>query len=161
MQTTRCSCGAKLPRSNSRATHRYIVSTPECWACYGVVLAREYEDPALFGAVHQLTVDAYAAQHPADQPPKSLLCHLVGLQAAIACGHDQTAAREALKAFVENRATFPMLAAPIDLGPLTVVDVADARTPQWHCDIVRRWASQVWLAWSDQHAAIAALRAGT
>lgn len=40
-------------------THRYLESSPGCWAAYGEVLAREYSDPAYF-QVHRLTVDAYA-----------------------------------------------------------------------------------------------------
>ena len=47
-------------------THQYMASSPGCWNAYGEVLAREYENPMLFGAVHRLTVDAYALQHPGD-----------------------------------------------------------------------------------------------
>lgn len=44
-------------------THKYMQSTPGCWAAFGRVLAREYGDQRYF-AVHRLTVDAYAIQHP-------------------------------------------------------------------------------------------------
>ena len=44
-------------------THPYYGCSPACWARYGEVLAREFQDPAYFG-LHQLTVDAYAVQHP-------------------------------------------------------------------------------------------------
>ena len=47
-------------------THKYMLSSSGCWKAYGELLAREYENPMLFGAVHRLTVDAYALQHPGD-----------------------------------------------------------------------------------------------
>jgi len=43
-------------------THAHIGATASCWALYGEVLAREFENPDLF-AIHQLAVDACAVQH--------------------------------------------------------------------------------------------------
>jgi Family of unknown function (DUF5946) len=156
---TACVCGAVLPQCEVRATHGYIPSTPECWWTFGEVVAREFEDPALLDAVHQLTVDAYAAQHPAGQPPKSLDAHLVSLYVALERGRDPSEAREALKNFVETPTLFPELPVPANLGPLTIADVAAASHEQ-HCETVRRWAQQVWSAWSESHARIAALLDG-
>ena len=62
-------------------THRYMQSTPGCWAAFGRVLAREYEDQRYF-EVHRLTVDAYAVQHPGipgRQSIQSVAFHLVRL----------------------------------------------------------------------------------
>ena len=62
-------------------THRYMESSPGCWAVYGEVLAREYSDPAFTG-VHRHTVDAYAVQHPgkpSQQSIRSVGIHLVRL----------------------------------------------------------------------------------
>ena len=56
-------------------------SSPSCWAAYGEVLAREYNDPA-FMAAHRLTVDAYAVQHPGRPSPQSIqsvALHLISL----------------------------------------------------------------------------------
>jgi hypothetical protein len=156
--TSSCACGAVLPRCEVRATHRYIVTTPECWEKFGEVLAREYESAALFGAVHQLTVDTYAAQHPAGQPAKSLDVHLASLCALLERGSPANRP-EAVKRFVQTRASFPELPVPANLGPLTVADVAATSLDQ-HCDMVRRWARQVWSAWSDSHPAIAAMLDG-
>jgi Family of unknown function (DUF5946) len=153
--TSSCACGVVLPCCEVRATHRYIVTTPECWGMFSEVLAREYENPTLFGSVHQLTVDTYAAQHPSGQPAKSLDAHLASLCALLERG-DHPNRPEALKRFIQSRTSFPELRVPGNLGPLTVADVA-AASPQEHCEIVRRWARQVWSAWSDSHATIAAL----
>lgn len=53
------SCGAEA-ENLSGATHQYLLSTSGCWAKYGELLAREYSDFS-YMAVHNLTVDAYAA----------------------------------------------------------------------------------------------------
>lgn len=55
-------CKGMFPTLNG-PVHKYMESTPGCWATFGRVLAREYEDQRLFG-VHRLTVDSYAVQHP-------------------------------------------------------------------------------------------------
>ncbi len=154
---TTCSCGAALPRIASDVTHRYIVSTPECWACFSEVVGREYGNPALFGAVHQLTVDAYAAQHPQSQPAKSLVGHLVSLYTTVECSADQREGRDTLKRFVESRKSFPELTPPSDLGPLTIADVLASDSPDLHRETVRRWALQVWRAWQNEHPTIIAL----
>jgi hypothetical protein len=121
------------------------------------VLAREYQDALLFGAVHQLTVDTYAAQHPVDQPAKSLVSHLVSLHTIVAEGSDQVAGRNALLRFVSGRKEFPALSPPTELGPLTVLDVANAESFDAHVDVVRRWARQIWDAWFHHHDLIASL----
>jgi Family of unknown function (DUF5946) len=156
--TSSCACGALLPRAEVRATHRYILSTPECWGKFGEVLAREFENGALFAAVHQLTVDTYAAQHPLGQPAKSLDAHLASLCALLERG-SPTSRPEALKPFIQSRTSFPALRVPADLGPLTVANVAAASLDE-HCEMVHRWARQVWSAWRDSHATIAALLDG-
>jgi len=38
-------CGGTFPLLGG-PVHRYMESSPGCWAAYGVVLAREYSDPA-------------------------------------------------------------------------------------------------------------------
>jgi hypothetical protein len=55
-------CHALFPDVDG-PVHRYMESSPGCWASYGEVLVREYTEPSYFG-VHRLTVDAYAVQHP-------------------------------------------------------------------------------------------------
>ena len=42
---------------------RYLESSPGCWAKFGALLTREYEN-AQYRTVHELTVDVYALQHP-------------------------------------------------------------------------------------------------
>ena len=63
-------CGALVPQQDG-PTHRYMESSPGCWAIYCEVLAQEYSDIA-FATAHRLTVDAYAVQHPGTPSPQSI-----------------------------------------------------------------------------------------
>ncbi|MGI8574907.1 MAG: DUF5946 family protein [Egibacteraceae bacterium] len=93
MATSTCrGCGLALAATGGPA-HRYIPSSPECWAVYGEVLAREYSDPAIFAGAHELSVDTYAVQHAAGDPASSLTTHLVGLHLSLERGmaHDRIA----------------------------------------------------------------------
>ena len=60
-------CGARVPKMDG-PTHRYMEASPGCWHVYGQVLARDYTDPFL-RAVHRLTTDTYAVQHPGRPSP--------------------------------------------------------------------------------------------
>lgn len=152
-------CGLRLPKQGG-CTHRYIVSSPECWGIFGVVLSREYENALLYGAVHQITVDAYAAQHTTQHPAKSLVSHLLSLYCSIALGKKQHLARDALVRFVNSRQDFPTLTPPRDLGPLTVIDVFNAPSDEEHIRIVKAWGRQIWDAWHEHHDLIASLVVG-
>jgi uncharacterized protein DUF5946 len=64
VELSRCvGCDGMFPTIDGPA-HRYMKSSAGCWEVYGEVLSREYSDPA-FWAVHRLTADTYAVQHPA------------------------------------------------------------------------------------------------
>jgi Family of unknown function (DUF5946) len=156
---TVCGCGLTAPATGG-PTHRYIVSTPECWATYGRVLARQYENYAALGGIHQMTVDAYAVHHPWRQPAKSLVGHLLSLYITVGLGRDAVAARDVLRRFVESGPMFLHLSPPRDLGPLTVRDVAEARSFDQHITAVNAWAKQLWEAWSDSHELIVDLAIG-
>lgn len=73
-------CGGRFLNGNG-PVHRYMESSPGCWAAYGDVIAREYSESAL-ADVHRLSVDSYAAQHPGRPSPqsmKSVGVHLIRL----------------------------------------------------------------------------------
>src|SRR5690606_31620011 len=77
-------CGGLFPVIDG-PTHRYMLCSPGCWACYGEVLAREYDD-VLYWRVHGMTVDTYAVQHPGDGSPqavRSVALHLISLCAVL------------------------------------------------------------------------------
>lgn len=144
-------CGAMAPDVEG-PTHRYMASSPGCWAIYGEVLAREYSN-ALYAKNHRLTVDAYAVQHPGQpsrQAIRSVCLHLSALCAVHEHWmppHEATALLQRLA----DRNDYVWLEPPASLGDLTVADVHAAATPQEHLRRVEEWASSAWSAWSPHH----------
>jgi hypothetical protein len=138
-----------LPAGSRLGTHRYFNASPECWAVFGEVLAAEYSDATLFAAVHQLSVDSYAAQHAGGaHPHKSVAIHLVGLSLVLEAGLRPTDVPTRLQALATATVTWPELAVPSAPWTLTVLDVALADEP---AITVRAWAEEVWQAWKNAH----------
>jgi hypothetical protein len=142
--------------------HPYFGAAPGCWALYGEVLARAYEDRR-FAPRHQLTVDAYAAQHPGRSDDRravqSVAVHLIGLHLALeptpaTVGRDVT---PLLRAAADRSVEFRALPRPTHLGAVTVIDVHAASAtgdPDAYLAAVRRWANAVWAAWAAHHAEV-------
>jgi hypothetical protein len=151
--TTRCiGCGGAVPRMDG-PTHRYMESSPGCWHLYGLVLAREYADPA-FGVLHRLTVDAYAVQHPGHPSPQSIQSVSVHLLSLCLVLERNLAAAYATRVMAEaTRAKdrFVWLTPPESLGEVTVAAVAGAAAAHEHAERVRAWARSAWAAWSPHH----------
>jgi Family of unknown function (DUF5946) len=145
-------CKAKLPAIVG-ATHEYMESTPSCWAAFGRVIAKEYSDPQFF-AVHRLTVDAYAVQHPGKpsrQSIQSVGVHLVRLCLFLEHGLEPEKANDAMLAAAKLKSTYHWLEPPASLGRLTVSDVDAATNAEHHKVLVRQWAEQMWQVWSAHH----------
>ena len=148
-------CGALVPDGDG-PTHRYLGASPGCWALIGEVWAREYSD-VRYGSVHQLSVDAYAAQHPGTPSPQtiqSVTVHLVGLCAVFELGCKPYEATKAIQQAERHKHQFVWLDPPSSLGPITIVDVHGAQDPTEHVDRVERWARNVWQAWAPHHATV-------
>ena len=133
-------------------THPYIGASPACWATFGEVLAREFEN-VTFGRVHRHTVDVYSVQHPGTDERRqrqSVALHLVGICHWLE--HD--IGMERLNAITQRLAdsdrAWPWLDPPTAY-PMTVVDVLQARDGPEHVRLVRRWAETTWDAWSRVH----------
>jgi len=158
MKTIPCvGCGAQFPDVTG-PTHRYIESSPGCWAAYGEVLAREYGDPA-FGRVHRLTVDAYAVQHPGQPSPQSIqsvAVHLMSLCLVLEQGRSMEQATEAIGRAVKGKQDFVWLNPPAGRGAVTVNDVLGTTDAEAHVAMVGQWAKSAWEAWSPHHAQIRA-----
>jgi Family of unknown function (DUF5946) len=137
-------------------THRYMESSPGCWAAFGEVLAREYSDPA-YMAVHRLSVDTYAIQHPGTpsrQTIQSVGLHLIRLGLLLEHGIDSRLANEAMLTASKIKHTFKWLEPPASLGAITVAEVAAASTVEAHVKTVNEWARATWQAWAPHHATI-------
>lgn len=163
MNQTACpGCGALFPNIEG-PVHRYIESSPGCWAAYGEVLEREYADPAYF-AVHQHTVDAYAVQHPgrpSKQANQSVAVHLMSLCLVLEHGLELERAPRAIQAIVGTKKDFGWLTPPDEPFSITVADLKDARDLVAHHAAVRAWARSAWQAWSSHHTVIRAWIAET
>lgn len=140
-------CGVSLVPTDG-PTHRYLESSPACWAKYGELLAREYSDPR-YMAAHQLTVDAYAIQHPGTPSPQSIqsVClHLISLYAALEREIPASLMPALRKQCVHSNA-FSWLEPPANRGVLTVLHALTAQTADEHIERVREWAESAWDAW--------------
>jgi hypothetical protein len=158
-KSVRCpGCGSLFPDTEG-PTHCYIESSPGCWAAYGEVLAREYSNPALFGQVHRLSVDAYAVQHPGQPSPQSIqsvALHLISLCLMVEYGATPQTATTALREGARAKGRYLWLPPPASLGSLTVADVWSAKEATAHRFLVQQWAATVWSAWSVHHSTIRA-----
>jgi len=147
------SCGAKIPPSLTGASHAYLDASPGCWARFNDVLAREYSDFRYF-AVHSLTVDAYAAQHPgaeSRQTIRSINFHLLSLYAYY-YGHRELYELSQLKqqlATLKQQFQWPTI--PGDFGELTINDIWATETEQQHREAVSLWGKSVLDCWYDYH----------
>jgi hypothetical protein len=65
-----------------------------CREQYGECLALEFQEPAVFGAVHHVTVLCYNLQHPRDFSPKALAWMRSSLRAVIEGNVSPVALRE-------------------------------------------------------------------
>lgn len=153
------SCSAVTPLSTTGITHAYLGASSGCWARFGEVLAREYADLQYF-AVHPLTVDAYAVQHPGKESPQtvnSINLHLASLHAYYR-NHLALHELAALKGRLANfKSQFQWLEPPEDLGELTVNEVWAATTAQEHRTVVLQWGEIMLECWHKHDRYIAAL----
>jgi hypothetical protein len=149
-------CGASFPQRDG-PTHRYMESSPGCWAAFGEVLAREYSDPS-YSRVHRLTVDAYAVQHPGRPSPQSIqsvALHLISLCLTLEQGiDDMFTATDSIRAAAETKHRFRWLPPPPSLGAITIADVVGSSNGEDHERRVRVWAAAAWTAWSEHHGVI-------
>ena len=148
--TDRCpGCGIVAP-SDGGPTHAYLGSSAGCWRRYGEILAREFQEPEWF-ASHQITVDAYAAQHPGvpeRRSAQSVALHLTTLGLIFERDFDPADAPKLHKRMA-HRPDYSWLEPPSMEGTSTVLDVLGARDPDEHERLFRRWGREIWDAWGD------------
>lgn len=150
-------CGVELPGSAEPWDPRSLASEA-CHALYGEVAGFETRHVVELGRWHQLLVDTYAAQHVGERTRLiGTAFALIGLHLALEAGWDGLAVRDAHQDLAQRYRAWPAFPAPERRGALTVLDLALASTPEEHVERLRAWATDVWAAWVDSHAAVAAL----
>ena len=145
-------CGGRYPAMPAGEAHPYIGASPACWAAFGEVLAREFQNPA-YGWIHRHTVDAYTVQHPGlddRRQRQSVALHLIGLCHWLEHGLETEHMNRVTQRLANSEAAWPWLDAP-DAYELTVLDVLAATSGEEHGRYVRRWGESVWEAWSEHH----------
>lgn len=136
-----------------------MLASTGCWARFGDVLAREYQNPALMH-IHALTVDAYAVQHPGVSGPQtiqSLNVHLASLYAHFQHQVPLEALADVRRRVVAHKTRMQWLTPPDHAHTVIVNDVWPIQSEEGHVAAVRRWASAALSHWRDYHDIIADL----
>ena len=148
-------CGARFPAAESTETHEYIGASPACWAAFGELLAREFQD-ASYGWIHRHTVDVYTVQHPgADgrRQRQSVALHLIGLCHWLEHGLEMSQLNVLTQRLAAERRDWPWLHPP-SAYEHTVLDVLAATNGEEHGRHVRTWGESTWSAWQAHHEVI-------
>jgi len=145
-------CGLGLPKREQARYDGGFNTSPECWEVFTEVLGKEFSNAVLFGQVHQLTVDAYAAQHAGgNHRDKSVVIHLCGLHFVLDRGLRPTAVAPLLQRLAESVKTWPHFGPPVAPWAMTIFDVGITESVPDHTRMVRAWAASVWQAWKEHH----------
>ena len=134
-------------------THAYMLSSPACYASFCALLAAEYATPELM-AVHRLTVDTYAVQHPGlatdRRAVQSVGLHLARLMWQLTRPRPPAETNAVMLDFSKRKATLKALDPPASFA-MTVADVAAYAGTPAHSAHVRAWAAATWQDWSQAH----------
>ena len=136
--------------------HKYMKSSPGCWAIYGEILAKEYSDRSFFD-IHRLTVDAYAVQHPGGRDRQSIQSvgvHLIRLYFFLECSLSPERANTSMLEAGKRKKEFTWLAPRKCMGNITAADIHKASSMEEHKELVFMWAREVWNAWAEHHQTI-------
>lgn len=146
-------CGALFPPFNG-SIHRYMTSSPGCWAAFGEILQRFYGNDAASDA-HRISVDAYAVQHPGTPSPQSIQSvtgHLVNLCLMFEYEiRDPAWRRGMIKAVTRYSDQFNWLEPPSQNGTITVADLLPITDTQVLHEKSIVWARSIWDSWHEYH----------
>jgi hypothetical protein len=147
-------CGGLVPDEDG-PTHRYMTASPGCWRIYTELGAAGMP----LGPLSGLTVDAYAVTHPGLPGPQStpsVWIHLLTLCFVLERGWPTERAVRLRRLAADDFAGWRWLERPTSMGEVTVVDVADAASPEVAPELVGRWIEGAWAAWSVHKPAVRA-----
>lgn len=132
------------------SVHRYMTSSAGCWGGFGEVLAGDYSSRERM-CVHQVVVDAYAAQHPGDgsmpQQVQSVGLHLMTLCLFLEQGTDP-ALGAVLHRKMVRKPSFTRLERT-GVGELTWRHLPKSGDPDTFREAAYGWATSVWRTYQD------------
>jgi len=148
-------CGALLARIDG-PTHRYMTSSPACWAAFTTLGA--LQPPPVNTPFGALLVDAYAVQHPgtpSNQTINSVAIHLMVLYGVLVRGDAPDQAlelrqRPGRRTRVPKHERFHWLTPPSFGSVLTVADVLHADESA-RPRVMEAWVRAVWSVWAQVH----------
>jgi hypothetical protein len=147
-------CGLRLPRLNDGVTNPQVYASAECQRlCHELSLYTLSHGDEFF--IHQVAVDAYAAQHsgPASKPI-TVAFALIGLCLLLERDHTGKAVQRAHKRLADRSRQWPSFDPPAHRGSVTVADVLRAEPGIERDSALMRWASSVWAAWEPGQQAV-------
>ena len=159
MQTEKCiACGLETERING-PVHKYLISSPGCWAKFGEILVREYENYE-YMSVHALTVDTYTLQHPGTENPQTINSanvHLASLYSYFELGKPISELSKVKQDLEKYKDQFVWLEPPGDVSEITVASILKSESPSEHRESVVNWATYIYEKWETHHSRIASL----
>ncbi|WP_411891844.1 DUF5946 family protein [Yoonia sp. SDW83-1] len=145
-------CGSALKRIDG-PTHKYMMSSPACFALFNRLLACEYSDSSL-QMTHRLTVDTFAVQHPGRGQQRreiqSVGLHLARIYLQLNRLRSPEQANDIMLGLGKHKATLVYLEPPTVFS-MTVAEVADFAGTPLHARRVTEWAAAAWKDWSAHH----------
>jgi len=110
------------------------------------------------GFIHQLIVDAFAAQQAtAKTKPIRLAFALIGLYLHIEKGYSGKQVQQVHTRLARNRRSWPAFKLPKDRGDVTVSDVLEAPPRPERDAAIERWSLSVWNAYRESHEQVSRL----
>jgi len=122
---------------------------PDCAALRDALMARDFEQPALYWKYHRMAIDAYCVQHAAYvKSAKSLAAHLCGLCVALEQGN-HAGAMEGIQRWLSTNPKLDKPELPRFRGSVTIGDVYGKNDPIEYRRAVEVWARSAWEAYHD------------
>jgi Family of unknown function (DUF5946) len=150
-------CGAALPAIPDGVTHRYMESSPACWAAFTALGTAE--KPLEGMPFDAMLVDAFAVHHPgtpSDQSLQSVAIHLMVLYGVLERDFKPEQAlwlrqRPGRPSRTPKHARFHWLTPPDLHSRLTASTVAAGATPLERSELAEAWIREVWDLWKRAH----------
>jgi hypothetical protein len=150
-------CGLQLPGLRDETPIPQVNASAECQRlCHELSLYTLSQGDAFF--IHQVAVDAYAAQHagPASKTI-AIAFALIGLCLLLERGYTGKAVQRAHMRFAARSKRWPSFDPPEHRGSVTVADVLRVAPGGERDTAIMEWARSVWMAWERAHPAVRTL----
>lgn len=147
-------CGLRLPRLGDGVRNPQVNASAECQRlCHELSLYTLAHGDPFF--IHQVAVDAYAAQHAGPtSKPITVAFGLVGLCLLLERGHTGRAVQRAHMRLANRSKRWPSFDPPAYRGGVTVAGVLRTASGGERDSALMRWASSVWAAWEPGQQAV-------